>query len=106
MNKKNIKQQKILKRRVGGLLLIIMGGIVGVSLLMGNKKTFSYIETNYKKMYVSSGETLWEISKKEAVNNLYYKKKDIRYIISDIKAINELKTSELFIGQELLIPII
>ncbi|MBR6034020.1 MAG: LysM peptidoglycan-binding domain-containing protein [Clostridia bacterium] len=85
-------------------ILIIVILTLGVISLMGNKNTLSHMETSLKTIYVSSGETLWEIAEVELSNNDYYADKDIRYIIKDIKEINNLSTSNLYSGQELIIP--
>ena len=61
------------------------------------KKTCTSIE-------IQPGDTLWSIAKNEANENSYYADKDLRYIIKDLKKINNLDNSDLSIGQKLLIP--
>ncbi len=68
-------------------------------------KTYSNVDINYKDEYVISGDTLWSISKEESKNNKYFENKDIREIVNEIKRINNLKNSDLKIGQKLIIPI-
>ena len=85
-------------------ILLILGSIIGILIILGNKPTLSHTQTIYKTIYVSNGETLWEIASREAKNNSYYLGKDVRYIINHIKTINQLKTSLLFPNQELIIP--
>lgn len=85
-------------------ILIILGVILIISLLI-SKSSLSFKETEYKKISVSSGDTLWEIASYNQRSNDYYKNKDIRYIINDIMKINNLENSSLTVGQELLIPI-
>ncbi len=68
------------------------------------KSTYSKQEVTYKTQYIYSGDTLWSIACIEKSNNAYYKNKDIRYIINDIKYINNLKNSNLSEGMELKIP--
>ena len=63
-------------------------------------------ETNYKKIYVSSGDTLWNIAQEQKSTNQYFEDKDIRTIVDEIKYTNNLNTSSLNIGQELNIPTI
>jgi LysM repeat protein len=53
---------------------------------------------------VSNGDTLWEIAKLEKNTNEYYKNKDIREIVFDIKKVNNLQTSDIYEHQKLLIP--
>ena len=48
---------------------------------------------------------MWEIAEIEQQKNPYYKDKDVRDIIQNIKKVNKLKVSNLKIGQELKIPI-
>ncbi len=86
-------------------ILIILGIIFSLTLFI-NKGTLSHGETAYKTLYVSEGDTLWNIAKSNQRNNQYYKDKDVRYIINDIMKINDLNNSEISINQELLIPII
>ena len=76
-----------------------------VIILMLINTSLSHTEINYKQIYTSSGDTLWDIAKYEKENNIYFEDKDIRYIIDEIKYINNLNTSILNIGDELNIPI-
>ena len=84
------------KKFIRGILIII--AIISMFIC---KATFSYNEPKYKTIYVSNGETLWEIAKNEQKNNYYYKGKDIREIVDNIKSINKLTDSDLYAGQEL-----
>ena len=84
---------------------ITIGLIIFIIILLINT-SFSHTETNYKQIYISSGDTLWNIAKYEKENNVYFEDKDIRYIIDEIKYINNLNTSNLNIGDELNIPIV
>lgn len=86
-----------------GILLAII--IFTVIICIGSN-VFSHKETKYKTKYVSSGETLWNIAKQEQTNNEYYYKTDIRDIIESIKKLNNLNNNDLYINQELIIPII
>jgi len=98
MNKKlNIK--KVIAT-IGIILLLA----ICIIFLLGNNKTLSHGEISYKTIFVANGETLWEIARIEAQNNEYYAKRDIRYIVKDIKTINNLKNSNLYVGQELQVP--
>lgn len=67
--------------------------------------TYSCTKIDYKTVYVTRGDTLWKIALDEQNKNSYYKNKDVRDIIYDIKEINNLNVSDLKIGQELKIPI-
>ena len=104
MKNKRMKKSKVNMKRVTFCLAIIFLLVIGLITLMGNNTTSSFVETKYKKFYVSSGETLWEIARIEAANNDYYANQDVRYIVKDIKTLNNLKSSDLYPGQELIIP--
>lgn len=80
--------------------------VIFILSLVCSKSTLSHKEVEYEKMYVNSGDTLWDIASTLQSNNDYYKGKDIRYIISSLKNINNLEKSNLYVNQELLIPII
>ncbi len=84
-------------------ILIILGIILGLTLFI-SKSTLSHGETEYKTIYVSEGDTLWNIAKTNQINNGYYKDKDVRYIINDLMRVNNLDTSNIQVDQELLIP--
>lgn len=82
-----------------GIVLLIF-----ILIVIFAKTSYSKQETSYITKYVSSGETLWSIAKYEVENNVYYKNKDIRYVINDIKYINNLENSNLSAGMEIKIP--
>ncbi len=86
-------------------ILIILGIILLISLII-NKATLSHKQVEYKTIYVSQGDTLWNIAKSNQVNNEYYKNKDVRFIINDLIRINNLDSSNINVDQELLIPVI
>jgi LysM repeat protein len=60
-------------------------------------KVFSYENPKYDNTVVASGDTLWSIAKNYEGN--------INEKIYEIKKINNLDTSDIYVGQELLIPI-
>ena len=80
-------------------LLILLGGSALVNV------TYSCNKIDYKTVYVTQGDTLWKIAESEQKNNAYYEDKDIRDIVYDLKNTNNLKMSNLSVGQELKIPI-
>lgn len=91
------------KKFVRGICIIICT-IIFVILILGDNVSLSHKEMRYKDLYVASGDTLWSIATNELNNNSNYYNKDIREIIRDIKSINNLGSSVLYIGQKLLIP--
>lgn len=93
-----------LKKFIRSICLILIVAFV-LSLICA-KSTLSHKEIEYKLIYVAKGDTLWEIASDLQKSNDYYKTKDIRYIISDIKNINNLESSNLHIDQELMVPVI
>lgn len=100
------KELKIVNRRKFFLSIMLSTAMLFTILFSTSKYTLSHTNLNYKKTYISSGDTLWEIAKEQQINNCYYKNKDIRDIISDIKKFNNLKSCNLWVGQEIKIPII
>lgn len=91
-----------LKKFIRSIVLILL--IIGFISIFFNSFSLSYGEVKCKSIYVEDGETLWSIAKYQMNNNKYYDGKDIRYIIEDIKDKNNLKNSDLQIGQKLEIP--
>ena len=92
------------RKKIVRTVVLILGFIFIMSLFI-NKATYSHKEIEYKNINVSYGDTLWEIAYDLQKNNQVYENKDIRYIIEDIKSINNLESSSLYANQELLIPI-
>lgn len=93
-----------LKKFIRSIIIILLV-IIGLSLLI-SRSTYSHGEKQYKTVYVSKGDTLWNIAKSNQESNGYYKGKDIRYIMNDIAQINNIEKSNLKIDQELLVPVI
>ncbi len=82
-----------------GLVLLIF-----ILIIIFAKISYSKQESIYIIKYISSGDTLWSIAKYEIENNEYYQNKNIRYVINDIKYVNNLKNSKLSVGMEIKIP--
>ncbi len=78
--------------------------ILFILILLGINNTYSKTEISYKEDYVLKGDTLWSIAKNEINTNEYYKNKDIRNVMLEIKKINNLQDGNLTIGQKILIP--
>lgn len=87
-----------MKKKVIMILIIIVIAIVA-------KNSYSQKDITYKTEYVVNGDTLWSIATSEKNSNSYYKNKDIRSIVTDIKYINNLNSSELVEGMKLKIPV-
>lgn len=89
------KIKKVLKL---GMLLFVIGFFFA-------HISFSHTELNIKTISVAQGETLWGIAKRERVGNIYFKDKDVREIIYEIKKINNIDNNHyLKEGEELKIP--
>lgn len=97
---------KIVDKRKFIRSLIMIGVVILLISFIFTNKTLSHAETSYKKIYVSSGDSLWNIAQEQKSTNQYFEDKDIRTIIDEIKYTNNLNTSSLNIGQELNIPVI
>ncbi len=85
-------------------MILMFGVLILISFIFANK-SLSHTEKNFKKVYISSGDTLWSIAKEEKDNNEYFENKDIREIIYELKKANDLNNSNLKVGLELNIPI-
>lgn len=97
---KIVNRKKFVKSM--GITLLIM---IGMLLLLINN-TFSKGEVKYKQEAIMQGETLWSIAEKEINSNSYFKEKDIRIIVNEIKQINHLENKTLQEGEKILIPTI
>lgn len=86
--------------------MIFIGALITFISFIFVNKTLSHVETSYKKIYVSSGDTLWNIAQDQKNNNQYFEDKDIRSIVDEIKYTNQLTNSNLVVGQELNVPTI
>ena len=95
--------RKVNMKRIIKLSMIISILTILV-LLFIHSTSLSYEDIEYNEIYVSSGDTLWSIAKYEQENNSYYKGKDVREIIFDIKKVNNLSSSDLVVNQKLLVP--
>ena len=92
-----------IKKFIRGISLII-SLILFLILILGNNVSLSHGEPQYKDLYVASGDTLWSIATNELNNNSNFRNHDIREIIKEIKDINNLNSSVLYVGQKLVIP--
>lgn len=82
------------------ILFVVIGG------LFFSKASLSYKEIEYTSLYVDYGDTLWKIAENQQNTNAYYRNKDIRDIVYDIKKTNNLTSSDIYVAQELKIPTI
>ena len=94
---KIVNKGKFIKTNL--ILIIIVGAIIGFT-----TNTYSKVKTKYKEEYVYSGDTLWSIAQNELENNKYFEGKDIRYVIEELKKVNNLSNSNLTEGDKIRIP--
>lgn len=74
------------------------------SIVIFATKAYSNVETKYKEEYVCAGDTLWSIAQEELENNKYFEGKDIRYVVNELKNVNNLANANLNEGDKLKIP--
>ena len=84
--------------------ICILGAIIFFFIMFSNN-TYSKGEIKYKEEYIYSGDTLWSIAEKEIANNKYFKNKDIRTVVFELRSVNEFSSSELYVGQKIRIPV-
>ncbi len=94
---------KIVNRKKFIRSMIIMGSVIFLIVFIIGNKAQSHGDINYMSIYVKDGDTLWSIAETLQRENEYYNGKDIRYIINNIKNLNQLSSSSLLRGQKLLI---
>ncbi len=77
---------------------------ISILALLGITNSYSKTEIAYKEDYIVKGDTLWSIAQNEISTNEYYKKKDIRKVMYEIKQLNKIENENLEIGQKIVIP--
>lgn len=82
---------------------LILAILLGTILFFANN-TYSNVETKYKEEYIYAGDTLWTIAQNELKNNKYFDGKDIRYVVNELKNVNNLASANLKEGDKLKIP--
>lgn len=97
---------KIVNHRKFRSRIILVVFILSCIVFNINNSVSSEEKIEYKTVTVSNGDTLWSIAKSEQETNQYYEKNDIREIISNIKEINNLNSSNLYSEQNLKIPVV
>ena len=97
--KKNKVIKINLKKFIRALVLII--GITILITFLATKSIYSYEKLKTKTIYTNKGDTLWNIALDEKENNKYYKDKNIREIVYDIKQINNMQDSIILPGETL-----
>lgn len=95
-NKRYIKKNRSFKSKLVFTILMAMLLIAGASSVIAKN------HLNTRNIYVSSGDTIWSIARgiQQSNSNI-----NIQNIVCDIEKINDLKGSNIYIGQVLVIPI-
>ena len=94
---KIVNKTKFIRSNV--ILAILISSIVIFA-----TNAYSNVETKYKEEYVCAGDTLWSIAQEELENNKYFEGKDIRYVVNELKKVNNLANANLNEGDKLKIP--
>ena len=94
---KIVNKAKFIRSNV--ILVILISSIVIFA-----TKAYSNVETKYKEEHVCAGDTLWSIAQEELENNKYFEGKDIRYVVNELKKVNNLASANLKEGDKLKIP--
>lgn len=89
------------KKFIRSVILILGTLIIG---LLGINNTYSKTEISYKEDYIISGDTLWSIAQDQIDTNEYYKNKDVREVMYEIKQLNNITNGNLEVGQKIVIP--
>ena len=99
-----MKMKIVNKKKFVRSMMMLIGLVILIVLGLITTTTYSKTEIGYKEDYVLKGDTLWSIAEQEVNQNEYYKNKDIREVMYEIKEINHLSDGNLEIGQKILIP--
>ena len=82
----------------------VLGAII-VAFIIFSSNAYSKGEIKYREDYIYSGDTLWNIAENEIENNKYFANKEIRAVVDELKTVNNFKSSELYEGEKIKIPI-
>ena len=67
-------------------------------------KDIEYLNKDNNYYVVKSGDTLWSIAENEIENNKYFENKEIRAVVDELRTVNNFKSSELYEGEKIKIP--
>ena len=97
------KRKRKTNLKLKNIVLLVLT-IIAINSIFLNNNSYSKVEVKYKTEYTSFGDTLWSIAERESKNNKYYQEKDIREIVYNLKQLNNLQSSDLVVGQKIIIP--
>ncbi len=92
------------KKKFVRSMMMLIGLVILIVLGLITTTTYSKTEIGYKEDYVLKGDTLWSIAEQEVNQNEYYKNKDIREVMYEIRQLNHITNDNLEIGQKIIIP--
>ena len=97
---KNKRRKNVTKRRV--IRKIVMIAICLITIAFLSQASFAEKQVEVKEITVNESDTLWNIASKicEENDNL-----NIQNVIIEIKKLNNLNASDIYVGQLLFIPI-
>lgn len=104
-----MKNVKIINMKKFARSIVVLIGIVIAITFLLTKATLSHNDKekiDYATISVAQGDTLWQIATNQQQNNPYFTEKDVRFIVSELRKINNLNNCNLQVGQELKVPII
>lgn len=99
-----MKMKIVNKKKFVRSMMMLIGLVILIVLGMITTTTYSKTEIGYKEDYILKGDTLWSIAEQEVNQNEYYKNKDIREVMYEIKQLNHITNDNLEIGQKIIIP--
>ena len=99
-----MKMKIVNKKKFVRSMMMLVGLVILIVLGLITTTTYSKTEIGYKEDYVLKGDTLWSIAEQEVNNNEYYKNKDIREVMYEIKQLNNIGNKTLEVGQKIRIP--
>ncbi|MDP4092764.1 MAG: LysM peptidoglycan-binding domain-containing protein [Bacillota bacterium] len=92
-----MKKKYVLKNKKRFCTFIIILTVLAITVFTAGI-SYGYKDTPNQKVVVSSGDTLWGIAEK------YNQGSDIRETVYEIKKLNKLESSDIYIGQKLIVP--
>jgi nucleoid-associated protein YgaU len=95
---KQIKKKRLVLKNKERFLLFTTILLLFFTGILLTAKAHSFKKTDYIRIKVCAGDTLWDIASD------YQKNADIRRFIYDIKKLNKLPDSKIYEGQTLIIP--
>ena len=99
-----MKMKIVNKKKFVRSMMMLIGLVILIVLGLITTTTYSKTEIGYKEDYVLKGDTLWSIAEQEVNQNEYYKNKDIREVMYEIRQLNHITNDNLENGQKIIIP--